>query len=103
MTEQSPSSTAPRWLWFFKLIEPPGKSQYLCASYITEDPDEATQWAEGEYGITVEGAVRRFLTWHQYCALLMCNREGDHGSKVYDAIQEVFYLGRVPEAETPSE
>ena len=80
-----------RWLWFFRMEES-GRVRNGCAAYETADPSEACAWYESEYGGHVLEARRRELTFHEYCGMLLCNRDGsEHPKKVYEAMQDLFF------------
>jgi hypothetical protein len=79
----SPASNSKYWTF----------KKYIATEYGTESPKVAKDIAIQEYGRGIRGAVRRELTFEEYCAVLRCNNEGEHNQRVWQAMLRIVFTG----------
>jgi hypothetical protein len=94
------SVVRPRVVWVFEVMDGPGTPEkpwkfdrYIAAEYLTESAEDARAFAEYEYGYTIRGSQRRELTFEEYCALLRCKADSEHGKKVWQAMLRIVFTG----------
>lgn len=88
---ESMNESEDRRIWFFRCREDGDDNHMICVEYQTDCKIEASKALRAEYGLAADESRRLRMTFHEYCALLRCNNEGDHNQKVYQAIQRVFF------------
>jgi len=88
------------WVWVFEVMDGPETSdnpwcfeKFIATEYGTELASVARATAEREYGCIIRGSQRRELTFEEYCALLRCKSEGEHGKKVWQAMLRIVFTG----------